>query len=197
MHVVTSRQTWGRCLISPITGGAGETNDGLSDSERITGDTGSRCGWRQVTTDAPKQPDRIFRESYLVIWNHWGGSLRARTSVNISTGVCGGQVGGRCTCWSWRGGGTVGRAVGVWLLQEVTVEAALTWSTQRHTAHTNDGRSMGGGRGGDTKQHNNTLDQNQNQNQGSNYDKGSFYTEKTLLPHAGELKRTETEIMFQ
>lgn len=189
MHVVTSRQTWGRCLISPITGGAGETNDGLSDSERITGDTGSRCGWRQVTTDAPKQPDRIFRESYLVIWNHWGGSLRARTSVNISTGVCGGQVGGRCTCWSWRGGGTVGRAVGVWLLQEVTVEAALTWSTQRHTAHTNDGRSMGGGRGrrGDTKQHNNTLDQNQNQNQGSNDDKGSLYTEKTLLPHAGEL----------
>lgn len=157
MHVVTSRQTWGRCLISPITGGAGETNDGLSDSERITGDTGSRCGWRQVTTDAPKQPDRIFRESYLVIWNHWGGSLRARTSVNISTGVCGGQVGGQCTCWSWRGGGTVGRAVGVWLLQEVTVEAALTWSTQRHTAHTNDGRSMGGGRGGGGGTPNNTT----------------------------------------
>lgn len=54
-----------------------------------------------------------------------------------------------------------------------------------------------GGEEGETKQHNNTLDQNQNQNQGSNYDKGSFYTEKTLLPHAGELKRTETEIMFQ
>lgn len=53
--------------------------------------------------------------------------------------------------------------------------------------------------GGHTKQHNNTLDQNQNQNQnqGSNDDKGSLYTEKTLLPHAGELKRTETEIRFQ
>lgn len=54
---------------------------------------------------------------------------------------------------------------------------------------------MGGEEGGHTKQHNNTLDQNQNQ--GSNDDKGSLYTEKTLLPHAGELKRTETEIMFQ
>lgn len=44
-----------------------------------------------------------------------------------------------------------------------------------------------GGEEGETKQHNNTLDQNQNQNQGSNDDKGSLYTEKTLLPHAGEL----------
>lgn len=37
----------------------------------------------------------------------------------------------------------MGRAVGVWLLQEVTVEAALTWSTQRHMAHTDDGHTMG------------------------------------------------------
>lgn len=41
----------------------------------------------------------------------------------------------RCTLCSgalptWRGSGTFGRDVGVWLLQEVTVEAALTWSTQ-------------------------------------------------------------------
>lgn len=28
-----------------------------------------------------------------------------------------------------REGGTLGRAVGVWLLQEVTVEADLTWRT--------------------------------------------------------------------
>lgn len=48
-----------------------------------------------------------------------------------------------CTCRSLAGAsgrGALGRTVGVWLLQEVTVEAALTWIQQRHThTHTHCG----------------------------------------------------------
>lgn len=62
-------------------------------------------------------------------------------------------TGDRCTLCSgtlptWRGSGTFGRAVGVWLLQEVTVEAALTWSTQSQHIPMMQGEGRGGLRAG-------------------------------------------------
>lgn len=119
-------------------------------------EVGQRQGERHHHRQTTAARYRIWDVRYWSDQRKHSGVIRrcvSRTSANISGGVCGGWVGGRGTCCSealptWRGGGTLGRAVGVWLLQEVTVEAALTWSTQRHTAHTNDGRSMGVGVGG-------------------------------------------------
>lgn len=83
------------------------------------------CKERQ-TTGAEENLEKNLDQIYINIYFH----LKC-----ISRGVCLIEEGEQCTLRSgalstWRGRGTLGRAVGVWLLHEVTVAAALTWSTQ-------------------------------------------------------------------
>lgn len=107
-------------------------------------------------------------------WENEAGLGQSHINMESCERICRGvwyfRTGDCCTLCSgalptWRGSGAFGRAVGVWLLQEVTVEAALTWSTQ--SAHTDDaGWREGwraGGRWGWVQQQ--TLEQSQ----GSNY----------------------------
>lgn len=73
----------------------------------------------------------------------------AESCERVCRGVWDVTTGDRCTLCSgalptWRGSGTFGRAVGVWLLQEVTVDAALTWSTQRQHIPMMQGEGRGG-----------------------------------------------------